>query len=648
MGWKDLNLGCKFSVGFGSVVLLLVLLSVWAVYGISRIVQDAGEVIDGNKLKAEFTQKIVDHMNWSEKLNTLLTDSNINSIDLQTDPHKCAFGKWLYSEDRKKAEELVPEIAQGLARIEAVHGRLHNSAKEILGKYKAVDPDLGSFLREKELDHLKWMETIMSSLLSGDESVRVQDNPKLCSFGKWLYSAQTRKAMEKDTEFAEHVRGILQPHSRLHESVKTINAMLAAGNKELAEKYFSNETQKYAAEVLKEIDQLIAWHDLKMKSLRSAIEIYSTVTVPALNKVKSALADIRRSVSKNIMTDEAMLEQARKTRKVILYVSIAAVVIGILMAFIIARGILVPLRIGLDFVHKVSGGDLTSTVDLDRKDELGRLAGGMQDMVERLRGVVGDVNSAGENVASGSQELSASSETLSQGATEQAASIEEISSSMEQMVANVSQSAENAMETEKIAEVCRNSAQKSGTAVAETVVAMKSIAEKISIIEEIARQTNLLALNAAIEAARAGEHGKGFAVVAAEVRKLAERSGIAAGEISELSSSSVKVAEQAGTMINELLPEIIRTSELVQEISAAGQEQNSGLGQINRAIQDLDKTIQHNASAAEEMASTSEELSGQAMQLQQVMSFFTLDETGGSYMLPSGDSYETGCEFERY
>ncbi len=314
-------------------------------------------------------------------------------------------------------------------------------------------------------------------------------------------------------------------------------------------------------------------------------------------------------------------------------VVIVAIVIAILVALIallVARGIANPLVAGVNFAKAVASGDLTADIDIEQKDEIGQLAAALNDMMDQLKDVVSNVISATNNVASGSQELSSTSEEMSQGATEQAAAAEEASSSMEQMAANIRQNADNAMQTEKMASKSAEDAKEGGESVAKTLAAMKEIASKISIIEEIARQTNLLALNAAIEAARAGEHGKGFAVVAAEVRKLAERSQHAAAEISDLSGSSVEVAEQAGKMLSEMVPDIQKTAELVQEISAASKEQDTGAEQVNQAIMQLDQVIQQNASASEEMASTSEELSGQAEQLQDTISFFKVDTRAGS------------------
>jgi methyl-accepting chemotaxis protein len=279
--------------------------------------------------------------------------------------------------------------------------------------------------------------------------------------------------------------------------------------------------------------------------------------------------------------------------------------------------------------QEIADGNLRVEVkERSGQDELMRA---LSSMVKKLYGVVEEVKGAVNNVASGSQQMSASSEQMSQGASEQAASAEEVSSSVEQMSANIQQNADNAQQTEKIAIKAAQDASESGRAVSESVTAMKEIAGKISIIEEIARQTNLLALNAAIEAARAGEHGKGFAVVASEVRKLAERSQTAAGEITKLASSSVTVAEKAGNMLTKILPDIQKTAELVQEISAASNEQSKGVDQISKAIQQLDKVIQQNASASEEMSSTAITLSGQAEQLQETINFFQIGDNGNGY-----------------
>ncbi len=281
---------------------------------------------------------------------------------------------------------------------------------------------------------------------------------------------------------------------------------------------------------------------------------------------------------------------------------------------------------------QVAQGNLM--VELKKRSENDDLMESLANMVDKLKEIVREVQSAADNVATGGQELSATAQTLSQGATEQAASAEEISASMEEMSSSIKQNADNSSQTEKIASKSATDAREGGKAVNQTVAAMKEIATKISIIEEIARQTNLLALNAAIEAARAGEHGKGFAVVASEVRKLAERSQTAAGEISELSGRSVQVAESAGQMLTAILPDIQRTAELVQEISASSKEQDAGADQVNRAIQQLDQVIQQNASAAEEMASTTEELAGQAEQLKSTIAFFTIDSHGTQRALP--------------
>ena len=281
-------------------------------------------------------------------------------------------------------------------------------------------------------------------------------------------------------------------------------------------------------------------------------------------------------------------------------------------------------------VQRVMGamekGDMTQKILKDYQGDFATLKLAINNTIDRLSETIAQIITGADALSNASGQVSATAQSLSQSSSEQAASVEETTASLEQMTASVAQNTENAKVTDNMASKAAREAGEGGEAVGKTVDAMKSIADKIGIIDDIAYQTNLLALNAAIEAARAGEHGKGFAVVAAEVRKLAERSQVAAQEIGELAGSSVKMAEMAGSLLKEIVPSIQKTSDLVQEIASASQEQSSGVGQINNAMGQLNKATQQNASASEELAATAEELGGQAEQLQQLMGFFTVND----------------------
>jgi len=321
----------------------------------------------------------------------------------------------------------------------------------------------------------------------------------------------------------------------------------------------------------------------------------------------------------------------------VIVVTVVAVLLGILMAWAITRAVTTPVGKILKFTKRFGEGDLTAHLDIDSKDEIGLMAGSLRTAVERIKSTLGEITTAISNIASASEEVSATAQNMSQGASEQAASVEETSASLEQMSASINQNTENAQATDSMAATAAKQATDGGDAVTNTVDAMTQISDKIGIIEDIAYKTNLLALNAAIEAARAGEHGKGFAVVADEVRKLAERSQVSAQEISELAGNSVKVAQRAGELINEVVPSIQKTADLVQEIAAASQEQASGVGQVNNAMEQLDKVSQQSASSSEELAATAEEMSSQAQQLQEMISFFKLDDLTGKTTTGNGD-----------
>ncbi|MDD3761243.1 MAG: methyl-accepting chemotaxis protein [Acidithiobacillus sp.] len=361
------------------------------------------------------------------------------------------------------------------------------------------------------------------------------------------------------------------------------------------------------------------------QAIDAANNFFNSQVIPAERHLYAVNHSLRSAAASTL---EAKRKQgaadAKMVSTVTVVIAVLAIIASILIAWGLSRSITRPLLEAVRVSERVAEGDLSVQVEARSKDETGRLMSAMQAMVQNLTQIIGDVRAAADNLSSASEEVSATSQSLSQAASEQAASVEETSATLEQAAASIKQNAENARVTDDIATSAAKEAQRGGEAVSQTLQAMKDIAERIGIVDDIAYQTNMLALNAAIEAARAGEHGKGFAVVAAEVRKLAERSQVAAQEIGSLASGSLKVAENAGQALEAVVPAIAKTSDLVQEINAASNEQAAGIDQINVAVGQLNQVTQQNASASEELAATAEEMSGQAGQLQELMARFRL------------------------
>src|SRR5579884_402668 len=371
-------------------------------------------------------------------------------------------------------------------------------------------------------------------------------------------------------------------------------------------------------------DEAIALSRASKKA--EAAAVFQNRMIPLNTKFLEAVANVV-AFNKTVAEEDANgVDAAVAASRTGILIGLAlALVAAFSISIYVVRSITSPLNAAVSVVQRVGGGDLTQMAEVSSTDELGQMLTAVNGMVENLRNTVREVAAAADNVASGSQEMSATAQQLSQGATEQSAAAEESTAAMEQMTSSIQQNADNAKQTDSIASKAAEDTHSSSNVVARTVEAMKDIAQKISIIEEIARKTDLLALNAAVEAARAGEHGKGFAVVASEVRKLAECSQTAAAEISKVTTDGVALAENAGQLLARLAPDIRRTAELVREIAATSAEQSVGAGQVNKAIQQLDQVIQQNAAASEQMASTSEQLSGQAERLQESIAFFRVD-----------------------
>ena len=425
------------------------------------------------------------------------------------------------------------------------------------------------------------------------------------------------KMRNGNISFKSGKRNIKKANEVIEKNWKTyLSTNLTRDERILADE--AEELMKTSNESLESLAAIVEKEDTAGLTRFIVTELYPVID-PITSKI-SELTDLQLLVADVEYTKGDALYSKAKVNSYIL------ILIGVTLALIVSIVIVKSIHKAIDnassVVSKLSEGDLTVEIDATSKDEIGILLANLKNVIGRFKNVISSVSLTSENIVAASQQLSASSQQMSEGATEQAAATEEVSSSMEEMVANVQHNTDNAQETEKIALKASQDALEGSAAVNNAVGSMKAIAGKISIISEIARQTNILALNAAVEAARAGEHGRGFAIVAAEVRKLAEKSQVAASEINELSLSSVIISERSGALLEQIVPNVQQTARLVEEITASSLEQSQGAGQINNAIQQLNQVTQQNAATSEEMAASAEELSSQAEHLKETVSFF--------------------------
>ena len=716
MRLRDWPVGKKIGWGFGLILLFLAGISVGAVLGISSIVRNAGEVIVGNQIRGELAQREVDHLNWVNKLNKVLTDPEVTDLTgIEKDHTLCQFGKWLYEGGAEEAAKHVQGLDTLIEEIKSPHEKLHESATHIGDVFQQADAALPGLLAARQVDHLRWAdairdtflenhpklevttdaakcklgqwieengeaitahasdefkkawdemlqshkalhasaikiqehyqpiheglealllhrlldhkdwaEEVSDAILSGARELNVTTDATQCAFGKFLDSEECRHYRETFPEFDAQMKAAVEPHKRLHESAIEIDQALAAGNRTRAEQIFQtvtlpaleevgacfqkaiaaedalvegqrqakavfdNETMPLLEETLGHLDALKSEAESALEGMQEANRIFATETAPNLENVQKLIAQMTQKVRDNVMTDEAMKSAADNTRVMVIVASVIAAILGIILAFVIARGIVGP-----------------------------------------LKRIIEEMTSASEQVSSAAGQVAASSQSMAEGASEQASSLEETSASLEEMASMTRQNSDNAeqanqlmSETSHVVTNGASSMQEMTKAIDDIKTSSVETAKIIKTIDEIAFQTNLLALNAAVEAARAGDAGKGFAVVAEEVRNLAQRSAEAARNTATLieesqqnSDRGVQITAQVGEALTGIQESSEKVASLIREVTAASKEQAQGVDQVNTAVAQMDQVTQANAASSEEAASASEELSAQAAQL---------------------------------
>lgn len=588
------TIGKKIVLGYGIILSLLILMTLMIFFGITTIVNNAREVIDGNHLDGLMVQREIDHLKWSTAVNKLLTDDTITTLEAQTDPHQCKFGLWFYSEERKTAEQLVPALVPLLQQIEAPHKNLHKTAVKIKDTVQQGDPTLPIALAKIEAAHLGWINRLYVALMNEQTQVKkFQTDPTACKLGKFMTSPQGKQAYAMGTPYFRELWDSLHTsHNKMHTTGSKVKTLLENNDFKQARAITRDIITLNLNSTVSILVEMQAESVFQLESMKKAKDIYYTETIPALKEVQKGLENIRFVVAKNIMTDKEMLHSASQTRSIAMTVTAVAVLLGIIFAFFTSKSI-----------------------------------------TSALTAIVQRMSSSSDLVSTISGQIAISSRAGADGAADQAANLETTSSALEEINALSGQNAENTKQAETTMSEVKIAMDKADSSITALLGSMKEITKAsletktiVKTIDEIAFQTNLLALNAAVEAARAGEVGAGFAVVADEVRNLAMRAAEAASKTSALIDGTVEKI-QAGSQqtiatndtFKEATEAAAKVSVLISEISLASTEQTTGISHINASIGQIDQVTQDSAAHAGENATASEQLTEQATGMVEVV-----------------------------
>jgi len=703
MRFKDFKIGRKLGIGFGSVLLILAFISFFSFSIFKDSEQLATSSVDDMTNSRFMVEKVVDHLHWMSNLSELFLNDDVNTVTVQLDDHKCGLGKWLYGDEAAALAASDRQLADLINSVKEPHHRLHASAQKIANTYVDFNTSLQILLTDRWIDHLEWMANLSNSISTGRQFSGGLD-PHKCAFGEWYYSYDF-----KNPEFEQLMEKWEVPHEQLHQSAQKIDDALAAGNTAKAQQIYETETMPAIAALREDFEATDSWIVAQVKHIDDAYAIFSGETRQAVDEVQGKLNEIKDRLQNEAKhSTEEMHAGMNSAMSTMTILAILGIIIGIVAAYFITRSITKPVVNISSIAESIAVGDIDHDITYDSKDEVGMLAHSFRMLIDYMKelsriaeriaendltnhiepksakDVLGNsfktmstnlsdmirmLNANAHQLVSAATEIASASEEMAAGANNQTNQAAQVATAIEEMTAAIMQASKNAGHAREIAENATNTAGEGQAVVGSTITGMIKISESaaqsgqivnqlaqasdrigeiITVIDDIADQTNLLALNAAIEAARAGEQGRGFAVVADEVRKLAERTGKATGEITDMiksiqgeSSRAVssmeeagklveegkEMADQAGGSLNKINTMNQEVMEMVTQIASASDQQSAAADQISKNMEHISNVTRETASGAEQSAAAAEELSRQAESLQEVVGKFKVLES---------------------